>query len=160
MKNLTGDKKMTKVRDTVIAGLLAGWAGNIAKEIMVWTFYFLGWTKYTLVHIAAGFYYSADNLTAPVSMITGAITDWTIAGVFGVILLLILRFTGTDYALVKGIMFGSFFYLIAFGIGMSLDISRATLLTPLPDFLLLLSHLAIGGVCGWVLRRYFKAAVR
>ena len=36
---------MTKVRDTVIAGLLAGWAGNIAKEIMVWTFYFLGWTK-------------------------------------------------------------------------------------------------------------------
>jgi hypothetical protein len=35
MKNLTGDKKLTRVRDTVIAGMLAGWAGNITKEIMV-----------------------------------------------------------------------------------------------------------------------------
>ena len=55
---------MTKVRDTVIAGLLAGWAGNIAKEIMVWTFYFLGWTKY--VSPMYRIYYSAIA-TAPVS---------------------------------------------------------------------------------------------
>lgn len=69
------------------------------------------------------------------------------------LLLLLLRLTGEDYAIVKGIGFGSLVYVITFGIGMALDISRATLITPLPDFLLLLAHLAIGGVSGWALNR-------
>ncbi|HHX76730.1 MAG TPA: hypothetical protein GX697_00045, partial [Firmicutes bacterium] len=111
-------------------------------------------------HIAAGFYYSAENLNAPLSMVTGYITDWTIAAVFGIILLLILRKTGTDYAIFKGVGYGSLFYVVAFGIGMALDITRATLVTPLPDFLLLMVHLVIGGVTGWVLEKYFKQAVK
>ncbi len=38
---------------------------------------------------------------------------------------------------------------------MALNITRATLLTPLPDTLLLLTLLTIGGITGWSLRRYF-----
>ncbi|NLM46886.1 MAG: hypothetical protein GX200_08810 [Firmicutes bacterium] len=150
---------MLKIRDTIIAGCLAGWIGNVVKEAMVWTFYFLGWIRYSFVHIAAGFYYSAENLAAPLSLVTGAITDWTIAAYFGTLLLLVLRFTGTDYAIIKGIAYGSLFYFIAFGIGMALNLSRATLVTPLPDFLLLLTHLVMGGVTGWALEKYFSQAI-
>ncbi|HOL17609.1 MAG TPA: hypothetical protein PLY40_04910 [Bacillota bacterium] len=119
----------------------------------------LGWIRYTFAHIAAGFYYSAENLDAPLSLVTGMITDWTIAAIFGVLLLLLLRFTGVDYNIFKGIGFGATFYIVAFGIGMALDISRATLVTPLPDFLLLLSHLVIGAVTGWALRKFFLPAI-
>ncbi len=158
--SVIGGIKLLKVRDTIVAGALAGWMGNVVKEALTWTFYLMGWTRYTFVHIAAGFYYSAENLNAPLSLVTGAITDWTIATTFGVMLLLILRYTGTDYAVFKGIAFGSLFYVLAFGIGMALDITRATLVTPLPDFLLLMAHLVIGGVAGWALEKYFKQAVK
>lgn len=146
-------------KDTIIAGLLAGWIGNIAKETLTWTFYFTKLVRYTFVHIAAGFYYSAENLDTPLSLLTGAITDWTIAGTFGVMLLLLLRFTGTDHAIFKGAMFGSLVYVITFGIGMALNITRASLVTPLPDFLLLMAHIIIGGVSGWALKRYFSEAI-
>ncbi len=150
---------VVKTTDTILAGALAGWMGNIAKEILTWTFHFLGWVRYTFVHIAAGFYYSVENLDAPLSLVTGAITDWTIAAVFGILLLHILRYTGTDYAVFKGIAFGSLVYIITFGIGMAMDITRATLITPLPDFLLLMAHLLIGAVTAWALRRFFSQAI-
>lgn len=150
---------MFKTKDAIIAGVLAGWMGNVVKETLTWVFHFMGWVRYTFVHIAAGFYYSMENIDAPLSLVTGAITDWTLAGTFGVLLLLLLRLTGEDYAIVKGIGFSSLVYVITFGIGMALDITRATLITPLPDFLLLLSHLAIGGVSGWALKRYFSQAI-
>ncbi|KJS23604.1 MAG: hypothetical protein VR72_00375 [Clostridiaceae bacterium BRH_c20a] len=146
---------MFKVKDTIIAGILAGWMGNVVKEVLTWSFYLMGWVRYTFVHIAAGFYYSKENIDAPFSLVTGVITDWTIAGTFGVILLYLLRYTGSDYAIFKGIGLGSLVYVITFGIGMALDITRATLITPLPDFLLIMSHLTIGGVSGWALEKHF-----
>ena len=148
-----------KIKDTIVAGVLAGWSGNVVKETFTWSFHYIGWVRYTFVHIAAGFYYSIENLNAPLSLVTGAITDWTIAGTFGTILLLLLRYTGIDYAIFKGIGLGALVYIITFGIGMAMDISRASLLTPLPDFLLLMSHLAIGGMSGWALQKYFSQAV-
>jgi hypothetical protein len=150
---------MIKVKDTIVAGVLAGWMGNVVKETLTWSFHFMGWVRYTFVHIAAGFYYSVENLNAPLSLVTGAITDWTIAGTFGTMLLLLLRYTGVDYAIFKGIGFGALVYVITFGIGMAMDITRASLLTPLPDFLLLMSHLAIGGVSGWALGKYFSPVI-
>jgi hypothetical protein len=150
---------LSRINDTIIAGALAGWTGNIVKEILTWFFYSMGWVRYTFVHIAAGFYYSAENLGAPLSLVTGILTDWIIAGTFGVLALLMLRYTGTDYAILKGIAFGGLVYVITFGVGMALDITRATLVTPLPDFLLLLAHFAIGAVTGWALERYFSRAV-
>jgi len=150
---------MLKVKDTIIAGVLAGWMGNVVKETLTWSFYFMGWVSYTFVHIASGFYYSKENIDAPFSLVTGAITDWTIAGTFGVVLLYLLRYTGSDYAVFKGIGLGSLVYIITFGIGMALDITRATLITPLPDFLLLISHLFIGAVSGWALGKYFTHTV-
>ncbi len=151
---------MSKIKDTIIAGALAGWTGNLVKEILTWFFYAMGWVKYTFVHIAAGFYYSAENLDAPLSLVTGFLTDWIIATSFGVAALLMLRYTGTDYAIIKGTAFGGLVYVITFGAGMALDVTRATLVTPLPDFLLILSHFAIGAVTGWTLERYFSHAVR
>jgi len=150
---------MFKTKDSIVAGVLAGWTGNVVKEAMTWSFHFMGWVRYTFVHISAGFYYSQENIDAPLSFLTGFITDWTIAGTFGVVLLYLLRFTGSDYALFKGIGLGALVYIITFGIGMAMDITRATLITPLPDFLLLLSHLGIGSVSGWVLGKYFKQVV-
>jgi len=102
---------MLKVKDTIIAGVLAGWMGNVVKETLTWSFYFMGWVSYTFVHIASGFYYSKENIDAPFSLVTGAITDWTIAGTFGVVLLYLLRYTGSDYAVFKGIGLGSLVYI-------------------------------------------------
>ncbi|NLZ39163.1 MAG: hypothetical protein GX893_06105 [Firmicutes bacterium] len=151
---------MLKTKDLFLAGFLAGWAGNIVKEIMTCFFYFMGWVKYTFVHIAAGIYYSLENIDAPFSLVTGAITDWAFAGAFGVLLALLLRYFGPAYAVFKGIALGALVYALAFGVGMALDITRVSLTTPLPDFLLLLSHLALGAVSGWVLEKYYQEAIK
>jgi len=150
---------MLKTKDTVIAGVLAGWMGNVVKEALTWTFHIMGWVRYTFAHIWAGYYYSAENIDAPLSLAAGTITDWTVVGIFGVLLLFILRYTGTDFAIFKGIGFGSLVYITVFGIGMALGFTRATLITPLPHFLLLMAHLTVGGVTGWALEKYFKGVV-
>jgi hypothetical protein len=150
---------MSKTKDTIVAGVLAGWMGNIVKEIITWFFHFMGWVRYTFVHISAGFYYSTENIDSPLSLVTGVITDWTIAGTFGVVLLCLLRLTGSDYAVFKGIGLGALVFVITFGIGMAMDITRATLVTPLPDFLLLMSHIILGAITGWALGKYFTHSV-
>ncbi|NLZ94175.1 MAG: hypothetical protein GX922_09250 [Firmicutes bacterium] len=151
---------MLKTKDLFLAGFIAGWAGNIAKELLSWSFYLLGWVKYTCTHIAAGVYYNLESIDAPLALLIGAFTDWTLAGTFGVVLALLLRYFGSDYAIFKGTALGALWYTLAFGAGMTLKITRVSLTSPLPDSLLLLSHLIIGAVSGWVLEKYYQEAIR
>lgn len=143
---------MTK--DTIIFGAIAGILGNIPKTILAWIFHYFGLLKYTFAHIAAGYFVPAKFLDNHISLLTGFIADYTTAALFGFIMYLMLRKFGTDYAEFKGIGFGAVLYLIFYGAFMALDITRASLITPLPNLILFFPHILYGAVTCWIIKHY------
>ncbi len=142
------------IKDTIIVGAVAGLIGNIPKTIIAWILHLMGVLRYTFIHIAAGYFVSAQYIDNPVSLIMGFIADYTSAAVLGFVMYLMLKKFGTDYAVLKGLGCGAFLYLIFYGAFMALDITRANLLTPLPNLLLLFPHMVFGGTTCWLLKRY------
>jgi len=141
------------LEDNVIIGILAGFVGNIPKEIIVWAFYFTGYLRYTFVHIAAGTFVPKEFLDNPVSLAIGVISDWIMVGFIGVLTVYFIRFTGNRYPLIKSVFVSSFFYIILYGALMALDVTRASLLTPLPNLLLFIPHLALGFGMGMFIKK-------
>lgn len=139
-------------KDTIITGAIAGLLGNIPKTILAWLFHYLGFLRYTFIHIAAGYFVPAKYIDNYVSLLTGFIADYTMAAFFGFIMYLMLQKFGTDYAVFKGAGFGAFLYLVFYGAFMALDITRASLLTPLPNLLLFFPHVLYGGLTCWLLK--------
>lgn len=148
---------MTK--DTIILGTIAGFIGNIFKEVLSWIFYFLGYLRYTFVHIAAGTLISKEFLDNPISLAVGFIADFILAGTVGVFTLLLIRRTGNDYPIYKSIIFSLLLYVIVFGALMSLNITKISLQTPLPNFLQLFPHLFFGLGMGLIIKKYNKTRV-
>ncbi len=128
--------------------------GNIPKTMLTWAFHFLGWTRYTFEHITAGYFVSTKFLDNPISLVMGFLGDYTLSGFFGVIMYLMLKTTGTDYAKLKGIAFGFFVWIVFFGILMALDVTRTSILTPLPNLLLLAPNAVFGLTTCWFIERY------
>lgn len=131
-------------KDLIFTGSIAGILGNIPKTLLTWTFYFMGLTKFTFVHISAGYFVSDKYLNHPLSLLVGFISDYTLAGVMGVLILLLLRYTGSDYALYKGAGFGTLMYIFLFGVAMAIDVTRVSITTPLPSLILLFPHILFG----------------
>lgn len=104
------------LEDNVIIGILAGFVGNIPKEIIVWGFRFTGYLRYTFVHIAAGTFVPKEFLDNPVSLAIGVISDWIMVGFIGVITVYFIRFTGNRYPLIKSVFVSSFFILFYMGL--------------------------------------------
>lgn len=142
------------LKDDVILGVLAGFAGNILKEIISWLFYFSGYLKYTFVHIAAGTFVSKEYIDSPVSLATGVISDWIMVAVIGVLSVYLIRFTGNCFPVIKSILLSSFFYIILYGVLMAFNATHVSMLTPLPNLLLFIPHLTLGGGIGWFVSRY------
>lgn len=141
-------------RDSIIEGALAGVAANIAKEVLTWAMHFAGWVRYTFVHIAAGYFVDAKFLDSPVSLAIGFLNDFTVSAILGVFTLYLLKATGRDYAVIKGIGFGLLTYIIFYGLLMAMDVTRASLLTPLPNLLLFIPHVIFGGLTAFLLEHY------
>lgn len=142
------------IKDTIMIGAIAGLIGNIPKTILAWLFHIFGYLRYTFIHIAAGYFVPADFIDNPVSLVTGLIADFTMSAFFGFIMCLMLHKYGTDYAVLKGVGFGAFLYMIFYGAFMALDITRASLLTPLPNLLLFFPHIIYGGLTCWIIKKY------
>ncbi len=144
------------LEDNVILGILAGLIGNIPKELIAWAFHFTGYLRYTFMHIAAGAFVSKEFIDDPVSLVIGAISDWIMVGFIGVITVYFIRFTGNRYPVIKSVFVSSLFYIILYGALMALDVTRASLLTPLPNLLLFIPHLALGSGIGLFIKNTQK----
>ena len=143
-----------KERDLVTFGALAGFIGNIPKIVVGWIFHFLGYLRYTFEHIAAGLFVPSTFLDNPVSIAIGVITDWIIAGIMGIFILWLIRKTKGNYPIIKGLFISSAIYVFFYGAGMAVNITRASLLTPLPNLLLLFPHLLFGATVGWFIKKF------
>ena len=143
-------------QDSIVMGALAGLVGNLAKEVIVWPMYFLGWLHYPFVYLAASYFVDRSSIHNPLSLAKGFITDYAIAAILGVVLLYLLRYTGKDYALIKGLLLGLFVHIGIYGLLMAFHATRISILTPLPNLLLVVPHVVFGTATAWVLKRYWN----
>jgi hypothetical protein len=140
--------------DVIIFGGLAGVVGNIFKEVISWGFYFSGLINYTYDHFCAGLVVNpAGYVKMLFAVFIGTMIDFTVAAVFGVIMYFVMRKTGTQYWLFKGLGFGMVIFLICFAVlrpTFSIKIES----TPLQALMYMIPNLVYGVITCWFLKKY------
>ncbi|ATW24820.1 hypothetical protein DCMF_08565 [Candidatus Formimonas warabiya] len=143
-------------KDIIIAGVLGGAVGNIAKLALAFIFHYLGYIDYSFGHIAAGYFIPSTNINDTLSLVNGYISDFGYAGGLGILLLLILRSTGFSFAAVKGLLLGSMIHVLNNGVLLFSNINGLPELTPLTHFILLFPTMLFGLTTCLFLKRFYR----
>lgn len=142
------------LKDTLIFGSLAGIIGNILKEFLAWTFYFLGIIKYTFVHFCAGMVvYPTGYVNDPVSIVVGILIDFTVAASFSLAFYLVIKKTGTAYWVLKGLGFGMIVFLICYGM-IRPTFSFKSESPPLAVLMYMITNWIYGITVSWFFRKF------
>jgi hypothetical protein len=139
------------MRDNLIGGAVAGAIGGLAEMASGFIPIMTGLARSTTVHAAISFMAPAATRPGPLSVVLGIISHLTVAGLLGLVLFYILRFTGTDHYLLKGLgMALAVYVLFTNGLG-PLFVSRGLLAPdPATQLSILGSHLVGGMVTAFI----------
>lgn len=112
----------------------------------------MGWTRYNFGQIAAGYFVKEEVVSNSIAVVTGYIADYILAMLLGVVIVYVFRIMGRDYAVFKGLLFGGISYIFLYGVAMALNFTRVSLLTPLPNLVLLVPHVVFGATAAWAVK--------
>ncbi|MCK8817446.1 hypothetical protein MWH28_08750 [Natroniella sulfidigena] len=145
---------MIELKDKLTFGAVAGMIANIFKNAFIFGLYFFDVIKYTTWHMASSSYISKDRINTLGSLIPGAVTDYFMASIMGIIIMYLLYFTGKENYIFKGVMVGLFYWVAIYGIVMSLEITYIN-----PDDLItnlsqIVAHLIIGSLTAFIIVKY------
>lgn len=145
---------MTKIKDELFLGFIAGIAGNLITNIFNNILYLLKITNYTRWHLAASLFFPKTPGKTLSTLIIGITTDYTVAIFMGILLTYILMNTGFDFSLIKGISLGLLFWLIGIGIVVSNFLSISKPIDASTQVILLMDHIVLGALIAWFIGRY------
>ncbi len=94
---------MKKIKDPIVLGVVAGLAGNIIKNIGNEISILLGFSKITYAEIAGGIYMKKKATRTPLGKAIGYLGDNAIGGALGIGFVYVLKATGKDHAIMKGV---------------------------------------------------------
>jgi FtsH-binding integral membrane protein len=140
---------------------MAGLGAGLVVGVISHGLYILGICQLCLIAIGGGFFARRmlAKTAAPVWTILGWIDHLLVSMVLGVILVYILHYSGRDYALIKGAIFGAVVWLVTIGIISPL----AGYIPPSPqaiDLAILLAyHILYGILAAWLLLRFHVKSV-
>ncbi|ACB84314.1 hypothetical protein [Natranaerobius thermophilus] len=142
------------IRDTIIFGVLVGVISNIPKELLKFILTQLGVHEFTFSQLAAGLFVDVELLTDPIIIITGAITDLTVAGLLGVATVYLVRCTDRTFPIWKSLFVGLLAFVFLYGGALRLEITSVDINNSLENFLSLLQHILFGIIMGILIKRY------
>lgn len=140
------------LKDSFLLGALSGIVGNIFKEILAWSCYLLGIIPYTVTHMVASAFHKG-NINSPLSIFIGFIIDYIVASFWGIVLLFLLKKVGQDFAILKGVLFGSFLYAFFYGSFLVFGLTQVSAPNALTNLIIFFPHLLFGGVAAWFIQR-------
>jgi len=135
---------MPKIKDRLVAGLIAGLGANVVKTLIEHVCQSKGLTKETAVKKAAGFFLSSRKANTPKGKMVGIFSDNTIAGFLGVLSSYMLTLTGKDYPVLKGMVIGNIFWSTMYGVMAQLGATKVRSNDPRSFLASMLSHTAFG----------------
>lgn len=145
------------MKDTVFAGGIAGLAGGTVGIIFSHTMFILGFTPISSLHLAAALVLKDIMNLGTADIIIALAAHLLTAWAFGVILLIIFRYTGRDHYVFKGIGFGMVTCLILHSYLLPLLRRDLALTNVAPEsIVMLMTHGIIGLVAAIVLVNYSK----
>ncbi len=100
------------MRDKFIGGFVAGVIGGIIGIVFSHSLFLLGLSPISSLHLATALVVPEMFALTTGGVFISFLTHLIVAGVFGVVLLLILYYTGKDYYILKGIASGAFACLV------------------------------------------------
>ncbi len=108
---------MKKIKDPVVLGIISGLIGNSAKFAgNLFNRYVLKRSDITYPEIAAGIFMTKKERNKPLGMLVGGLADFALGAILGIPVVYLLRYTGKDKAAIKGLVFGHFAWLTAYGV--------------------------------------------
>jgi len=139
------------INDLFTVGALAGLLANIPINLFDYFLYRLGINKIFIWNISTSAYVERKDIKTKLGLLIGAINDYTMAGIKGVITVSLLYFTGTEFYLLKGIAVGLFFWMAFFGIILRLKIARIDPVEPMTNLTHLSWHILLGIATSWLI---------
>lgn len=118
---------MIKIKDTIALGWIAGILGSIPQFAINILSVQLGFSRYYSFQISSGIYLPQKlTMTLPGIML-GVMTWITSSAILGILIALIIKFTGKEYWYLKGLtVTNGLMYTIIYGLLYSLGASRVT----------------------------------
>ncbi|MDQ7094441.1 hypothetical protein REC12_12655 [Desulfosporosinus sp. PR] len=95
--------KVDKMKDSITIGLLGGLIGAITSDLTSAVFYKAKKTEATFSHTAAQFFVTPTSLRRKNRMVLGQLLHLSVGSVLGIPLVYILKKTGKDHYLSKGL---------------------------------------------------------
>lgn len=142
---------MAKIRDRILLGLVAGLAGNAAKNAVGHIFVKRNIAEYGGPARAAGMLVPAHKIMTPSGRIVGWIADTAIGGMLGVATVYVLSFTGKDKAILKSLVtVGSGAWTALYGVLGTMGATKVRLPGPGTVLVEFLTHTVYGAVAGGV----------
>jgi hypothetical protein len=102
---------MLKIRDTITTGSIAGIIATLVFLSVNYIFKLLGYHFTSTWEATAGIFLSNNLVHTPLGYIIGFVGQFVIGASGGISLAYILKFTGYDYYILKGLGMGAFFGL-------------------------------------------------
>jgi hypothetical protein len=130
---------MIKIRDTITIGTTAGIIGTFFFLTVNYIFKLFGYQFTSTWEATAGIFMSNNLVHTPLGNIIGFLGEYAIGASVGISIAYILKFTGYDYYILKGLGIGAFYWIVSVGvIGNILNVTTQFANEPVTNFLIIL----------------------
>jgi hypothetical protein len=105
-----------RIKDPLLLGGFAGLIGNAVKLAgNIFNAYVLKISSTTYAEIAAGIFMTKKERRKKMGLVVGSIADLAIGALLGIPVVYFLRYTGKDHAVIKGLGYGHFAWVLFYG---------------------------------------------
>lgn len=142
------------MKDQLLRATFTGFISVIFKDLFDFLYMRLGYQGTVMATVAAGAFLGKNEIGSPLSLFIGYCAHFLVGGILGAIFLCILYYSGSDYSIIKGIVFGAIAWLILPGMLLTLGISRNVPSDVSTYVMLLIDHLIFGLSLGIIFPRF------
>lgn len=136
---------MLRVKDTIAIGTLAGIIATLIFLTVNYLFKLLGYQFTSTWEATAGLFLSPQLIHTPLGYLVGFLGQYSIGISGGICMAYILKFTGYDYYILKGLGTGILYWVAGVAIiGRILNVTQKLADEPVTNFLIILDLLIFG----------------
>lgn len=145
------------MRDTITIGAIAGLISTTVMTVIVWAVRLLGHQFITPWETATHIFLVRRLIHTPIGYLVGFTGNFTLGAIFGVIMAYILRFTGKDFYILKGIGLGAVVWLTSIGFFMHLlSIRIEGRSDPLSNLMAIIEFNIMGIITSYIIQKYAR----
>jgi len=149
------------IQDKVVFGGFIGVLANVGMDILQFPIWKLKIVKHPLSHYASSIFLDPQTLHhSMIGSVVSFLADYIYSAFLGVLFVYLIYFTGKQFSITKGLIFGSFLWLFSFGALRSLSIVKLQEVVPLDNIYYLIFHLIFGITLGVIVKKYGEQVVK